>query len=238
MKASNKILIVTTVIIISFLVIYNLDLKAEFLKGKFKERFYSMKQLSFKDFNKVYFDAADKMSIRIERGNTYAVWVEKAFVDRLIFKQNGQTINISDDQSKGRIWGGEHPYVVIICPSLDSLTTTAYNAGKDGYFTYDGPSTTIAGFKQDKIGVQINRYTKVNLADNLINVLNANVGDKEHGQAGLNIDPGNQIKTANIQVPGRSELKLSYPKIGKLNYNFGDSSKVTITGSSLGLLKN
>jgi len=237
MKASNKILIVTTVIIISFLVIYNLDLKAEFLKGKFKERFYSMKQLSFKDFNKVYFDAADKMSIRIERGNTYAVWVEKAFVDRLIFKQNGQTINISDDQSKGRIWGGEHPYVVIICPSLDSLTTTAYNAGKDGYVRYDGPSTTIAGFKQDKIGVQINRYTNVNLTDNVINVLNANVGDKEYGQAGLNVNASNQIRTANIQVPGKSELKLSHPKIDKLNYNFGDSSKVTITGGSLGLLK-
>jgi hypothetical protein len=237
MKASNKILIVTTGIIISFLVIYNLDLKAEFLKGKFKERFYSMKQLSFKDFSKVNFDAADRMSIRIERGNTYAVWVEKAFVDRLIFKQNGQTINIGDDQSKGLIWGGEHPYVVIICPSLDSLTTTAYNAGKDGYETSYGTSTTIAGFKQPKLGIQVNAYTTVNLADNIVDALNANVGDKEHGQAGLNVNASNQIRTANIQVPGKSELKLSYPKIDKLNYNFGDSSKVTITGGSLGLLK-
>ena len=236
MKASNKISIVAIVIIISFLVIYDLDLKAEYLKGEFRQRFYSMKQLAFKDFNKVNFNAADKMSIRVERGNDYAVWVEKDLEDRIIFKQSGETLTISDDQSKGRIWGGERPYVVIVCPSLDSLTTTAYNAGKHGYFKLDGPSTTIAGFKQDKIGVQINMYTNVNLADNVVEVLNANVGDKDHGQAGLNINAGNQIKTANIQVPGKSELKLSYPKIGKLNYNFSDSSKVTITGGSLGLL--
>ncbi len=73
------------------------------------------------------------------------------------------------------------------------------------------------------------------MLNNQINNLEAIVGDRSIGTANLVIDSSNHIKNADIQVPGRSELKLTNPNIEKLNYAISDSAKVTLTGNTLHL---
>jgi len=71
MKTSNKLLAVVTAVILIFLVIYDRDLRAEYLKGEFKSPFYQMEQLSFKDFSNVRNNSADKLGVQIKKGDKF-----------------------------------------------------------------------------------------------------------------------------------------------------------------------
>ena len=239
MKTSNKFLILITIVIISFMVIYNNDLKAEYLKGAFRNRFYQMEQLSFKNFSNVRHNSADKIGIHIEKGDKYQVWIKSDLKDKIAFKQHGKTLFIVSKEGT-RTWGyGDG--IIIVCPQLDSLTTVMdaeTNRRKVDYKNawYVNPNV-IAGFNQPKMVININKVTGVTLIGNQIDDLQATVGDKLIGKAYLNISASNNIKQANLQVPGKSELELSNATIGKLNYVIADEAKVTLSGRSLSLVK-
>jgi hypothetical protein len=239
MKTSNKLLAIVTVVILIFLVIYDLGLKAEYLKGDFRKRFYQMEQLSFKDFSNVRHNSADKVGIQIERGDKYQVWIKSDIKDRVVVTQQGKTLAIKSKDGT-RIWNYSDG-IVIICPQLDSLITVtdadASNRKVDYKFAGYNIANGIAGFHQPKMVINQNRVTGVELTGNQIDDLQATVGDKLIGKAYLNINASNGIKQANINVPGKSELKLSNPTIGKLNYVIADDAKVSLSGRGLQLFK-
>ena len=85
--------------------------------------------------------------------------------------------------------------------------------------------------------LKLNRLTAVELDGNNLDELVAVVGDKPIGKAYLDINTNNNFKVANIQIPGKSDLKLENPTIGKLNYAIADSAKITTFGKSLPLIK-
>ena len=65
------------------MVIYDNDLKAEYLKGDFKSRFHNMEELSIKDFTSVDVLSANVIDATIEKGPKFAVWVKKNFKDEI-----------------------------------------------------------------------------------------------------------------------------------------------------------
>ncbi|MEO8885498.1 MAG: DUF2807 domain-containing protein [Mucilaginibacter sp.] len=241
MKTSNKLLILVTAIILIFLVIYDNGLKAEYVKGAFRSRFFRMEQLSFKDFSNIKHNSADKVGIRVEKGDKYQVWIKSDLKDKLTITQQGKTLTIKMNGQNGtRIWGYQDG-IIIICPQIDSLTTLtdadASNRKVDYKYADYNNANFIIGFHQTKMVINQNRVTGVELIGNQIDDLQATVGDKLTGKAYLNINANNGIKQANIQVPGKSEFKLSNAHIGKLNYVIADSAKVTLSGKSLSLIK-
>ena len=241
MKTSNKLLITITIIVFIFLVIYDYGLQAEYLKGTFRSRFFKMEQLSFKDFSNVKHNSADKVGIRVEKGDKYQVWIQSELKDKIGVTQQGRTLVLKMTEQNGtRIWNYANG-IIIICPQLDSLTTVTDADASNRKVDYKGSEYNFAndifGFHQPKMVINQNRVTGVELTGNQIDDLQATVGDKLTGKAYLDINTSNVIKQANINVPGKSDLKLSNANIGKLNYVIADDAKVTLSGKSLSLVK-
>ena len=238
MKTSNKLLIVIAIIVIGFLIVFNAGLKAEYLKGDFKTRFYQMEQLSFKNFSNIKHNVGDRINVKIEKGDTFQVWVKTFIKDEVDIKQVGQTLVINAAQNnKG--WNSSSS-IIIICPKIDSLTITsdieANNKTIDEDATYN-VYNLISNFKQPKMFIKLNKLTALELEANSIDELQAIAGDKLIGKAYLDINHTNNFKVANIQVPGKSELKLENPTVGKLNCTIADDAKITTFGKSLPLMK-
>jgi len=241
MKASNKLLAIVTAIILIFLVIYDLGLKAEYVKGDFRKRFYQMEQLSFKNFSNVRHNSADKVGIQIERGDKYQVWIKSDIKDRVVITQQGKTLLIQNNKENATQMWGYDDAIVIICPQIDSLTTVTDAETNDRKVDYKyagfNQPTMVFGFNQPKLVLNLKKVTGVELIGNQIGDLQATVGDKVIGKAYLGSNAKNSIKQADIQVPGKSELKLSSPAIENFKYAISDSAKVTLTGKTLQLLK-
>ena len=237
MKTSNKFLILITIVIISFMVIYDNDLKAEYVKGDFKSRFHNMEQLSIKDFHNIDILSADVIDVTIEKGPKFAVWVNKNFKDDIKLYKQGKTLMIkyTGPAEQYNYYSGA---IIITCPQLDSLTTTANTAQKVEKFqsnTYVGDIDVI-GFDQQKMVLKANRLTQIELKNNKIENMQAVIGNNSNDIGSLNINSSNQIKLANIKVNGISELKMSNPKITTIEHSFSDSASLILSGSALRLL--
>lgn len=240
MKTSNKFLVVIAIVVIGFLIVFNAGLKAEYLKGEFKTRFYQMEQLSFKNFSNIKHNVGDRLGVKIEKGDTFQVWVKSFVKDEIDIKQTGQALVINASKNnKGWTYSSG---IIIICPKIDSLTITsdveANNKKIDENSGYNyNVYNLISNFNQPKMFIKLNMLTALELEANSIDELQAIAGDKATGKAYLDINHTNNFKVANINVPGESELKLENPSIGKLNYTIADKAKITTFGKSLPMIK-
>ncbi len=237
MKTSNKILVVITIVIVGYLVVFAAGLKAEYLKGDFKTRFYQMEQLSFKNFTSIKHNIGDRVNVKIEKGDKYQVWMKTYLKDQIDIKQIGQTLVINAVKNN-KVWTSNNA-IIIICPKIDSLTITSaaeINKTIDENSSYD-VYNLIKNFNQPKMFIKLNKLTALELEANRIDDLQAIAGDNVTGKAYLDINHTNIFKVANISVPGKSELKLENPTIGKLIYAIADSAKITTFGKSLPLIK-
>jgi hypothetical protein len=249
MKTSNKILIAASLIVLLYLVAYDMALKAEYTKGDYKQPHYRMQQLSFSNFNAIEHNVGNIVRLRVEKG-PYRVWVDDEIKGKLIISQHGQTIQIDGITQNGnnnKLYGGS---VIISCPDIISVTTNTYkgsgNSSDGRYLRKNGNSmlidyhphatTTVTGFTQAVMQLQANKFTEIELENNSIGELNAKVGDKKHGQAGLTLDADNKIATANLEVPGRSTLTIDNLFIEKMTYQMADSAQVNLTGKATHLL--
>lgn len=227
-----------TTVIVAYLVVFAAGLKAEYLKGDFKTRFYQMEQLSFKNFSNIKHNAGDMFGVKIEKGDKFQVWVKSFIKEEINIKQIGQTLVINiPKNTKPRSYNSG---IVIICPQIDSLTITsdaeANNKPIDQYSSYN-VYNLIQNFNQPKMFIKLNKLTALELEANSIDELQAIAGDDIIGKAYLDINHTNIFKVANINVPGKSELKLENPTVGKLIYTLADSAKITTFGKSLPLIK-
>lgn len=238
MKTSNKLLAVIAIVVVAYLVVFDSGLKVEYLKGEFKTRFYQMEKLPFKNFSNIKHNVGDRISVKFEKGDTFQVWVKTFIKDEFDIKQDGQTLVINAGKNnKGWTYSNA---ITIICPKIDSLTITSdaesNNKKIDENSSYD-VYNLIADFNQPKMFIKLNKLTALELEANSIGELQAIAGDNAIGKAYLDINHTNIFKVANINVPGKSELKLENPTIGKLNYAIADSAKITTFGKSLPLIK-
>ena len=236
MKTSNKFLILITIVIIGFMVIYDNDLKAEYLKGDFKNPFRDLQKVAIDGFTNVDHRSADVIDASVEYGPEYSIWVNKNLKDRVQITKQGKTLVIKFiGRPEDRLYFS--PGVTITSPRLDSITTTA-NAEplkdlKEKGITGD---VDIIGFNQSKMVLKANRFTQIELKNNKIENMQAVIGSNLMGVGSLNINSSNQIKLANIKVNGTSELKMTNPNITTLEHSFSDSASLILSGSALRLL--
>ena len=249
MKTSNKIIIVASLIVLVYLVAYDMALKAEYTKGDYKRPHYRMQQLSFSNFNAIEHNVGNIVRLRVEKG-PYGMWIADDIKDKLSISQHGQTIQIDCAPQNGtnkNLYGGS---VIISCPDITSVTTNTYTApgtSSEGRYLrkngnsmlidyYPHATTTVTGFTQAVMQLQANKFTEIELTNNRIGELNAKVGDQIHGQAGLTLDADNKIAAANLEVPGRSTLTIDNLFIEKMIYHMADSAQINLTGKATHLL--
>lgn len=238
MKTSNKFLVVITLVVIAYLVVYDAGLKAEYLKGDYKNPFFGMEKLPIKDFSSVDHQAANIIDASIEYGPNFKIWVRKDLKDKVQLVKQGQTLVI-------KYVGPVERYmyysagIVITCPQLDNLTTEAYipknrDGNRANKFEDD---IDVIGFDQKKMTLNAMPLTQIELKNNKLEVMEAIVGNNSTDIGGLNINPSNHIKSAKINVNGISELKMTNPDIATLEHNFSDSASLILTGKAIRLLK-
>lgn len=238
MKTSNKLLAVITIVVVAYLIVFDAGLKAEYLKGDFKNPFFGMGQLPIKDFNSIDHQAANVIDATIEKGPEFNIWIKAQLKDSVRIVKQGKTLVIE------YIGAGEkHMYysrgIVITCPQLDSITTKAFipkSWGDDRGNSFNDDIDVI-GFNQQKMTLNAGPLTQIELKNNKLESMNATIGDNSNDIGGLNVNSNNYIKTADIKVLGKSELKMINPAIATLQHHISDSASLVLKGSALRLLK-
>lgn len=238
MKTSNKLLIFTSLIIISALIFYNYGLRGEYRKGEYKSRFYKMTKENIDGFTSIE-NKASNLYVRIERGDKFEIWFSNEIKDKVNFsKKNGKLVidfnKLYDEEDYFR-----SANLIIICPTLENfkagnLIVKPYNKK---YYIPQG-TTTIYGFNQQELNLETNSFTDVSLESNKISSLFATVGDTKSTIAIINIDSNNKIDKLIAEVKGKSKLNLNNPLINIAEFQLSDSADVNLSGRALKLLKN
>lgn len=227
MKTSNKLLITATIIIIGYLVAYDFSLKAEYIKGDYKSRFYNMKRIPVSGFDAIENNAANFTDLTIEQGPEYGIWINERIKDKVVITKNNKTLLINYKADNGFTY---RHHMIITCPDLRSIITRPeFVQGEQAA----GAETQVTGFNQDMMTIQAANGTSIALVHNNINKLNAGTTDSK---ATLTIHGENTIKDASFNILGRSELKLLNPAIAKSHFNYTDSTTMTLSGRALHIL--
>ncbi len=238
MKTSNKLLLTAILVIIGSMITYDLALRAEYRKGTYKSRFYEMEKLSLEGFTILDNRVANIISVQIEYGKSYAVYMNNDLKNNLLISKNGNKLMIDvADKAKPKI----NPYknnVIIICPKLDQVITSPNIRKSIKEWDNDNGTTSITGFDQQNMDLLINKSTHLNFEKNKIGHLQATVGDNLSQHAYLFIGSNNQINDATIKVAGKNQLSIGSPKITKSNFTISDSAIVNLDGSILKQLRH
>ena len=86
MKTSNKLLLLLGIIIISSLIFYDLELRAEYIKGEYKSRFYNMTNKRIEGFTSIENNASN-LYVRIEQGDKFDIHYGKEMERKIVFEK-------------------------------------------------------------------------------------------------------------------------------------------------------
>lgn len=243
MKTSNKILIVTMLVLFSTLAVYNAALTAEYRKGEFRDIYKYFASLNHKNFNSVTVNGASEINVEIIPGD-YQVRVHEKSVDYVKVTQQGNELILDIDypNESNATTSGQH--VIISCPDLVRLKTDAtytlngtVNTNKITQERYMlSRSVLVSGMKLDSLTILQDNASAVDLKGNTIHKLNVTLGLSEGSGPSLSVAGNNVIKQATMNVLHKSVLVLDdvYPNI-KLNHS--NTAKVVLKGASLSVLK-
>jgi len=238
MKTSNKILLLATLIILSYLTFFDFKLKAEYLKGKYKTRFYSMKEQKVGEFRSIENNTSN-LHVRIEKGDQFEIWYDDDLKDNLELtnKNNQLVINYNKkDNDDDFIKSGN---LIIICPKIEAVAINKVLKMKDYLSTEYIPNgvTIIHNFNQDKLELIVKSVTELILDKNKFNLLSAKVGDSKSTNGTLEIMNNNEINNLYVELNGTSVLNLNDPMINKAELKISDSADVKLSGRALKYLK-
>jgi hypothetical protein len=236
MKTSVKFLLAALVVLLASLTAYNMALRAEYRSGAYKDPLRRYTKLGFKDFTEIDVPAASRMSVKIMAGS-FNVWVHPEAEKFVRISQRGGRLVVAlamPEQAQTLGWGET---VVISCPRLAALTTdgTYEVAGQPQRSpTFSGRTVLVQGFVQDSLALRQDRGSRIELKNNRLGLLRAVAGTTPGSHPILQVNTGNHIAAASLTLAHQSELVLDNVQIAQLRHTFGDSVKVTLTGTALG----
>ncbi|MGI4022372.1 MAG: hypothetical protein ACRYFA_12770 [Janthinobacterium lividum] len=238
MKTSNKLLIAVILIIIVSMVTYDFALRAEYLKGDYKSRFYRFEKITtLKAFSILDNHAANLISVQIEHGSNYSIWMENNLKGKVKISNVGNTLVIDVVDKKTPNVSPFQTSIIITCPSLDQVVMTPFFTKKEDVENGNSGETSLTGFDQQHLNLNIKQAVTLSLNKSKIEQLQALVGSDLTKNANLTIGSDNQISQATITVKGRNMLHIANSKIGKSNFNISDSAQVNLSGSFLNQFK-
>jgi len=221
MKTSNKLLLAASLLIFGNLAFYDFELKAEYVKGDYKSRFYGMESTTLNSFNRIENQAGNVISLRIEEGPKFAVWMNNLVRDKVAVKVKNNILYV-DYKNRTR-FNNYVPGIIITCPAVNSVTTSSITESDR---SWGSAATTVTGFTQDVMNISASSAVQIELNKNALGTLNAGT---TNSKATLIIHGDNQINTASFNIIGKSELKL-FSIIPNSNYNYTDSAAISLNG--------
>ena len=239
MKKSSKLLLTAILILVISIGIYNAALKAEYRKGTYKDPYHGFTSLNLKNFNALELNAGSVIGVKIIKGD-YQVRVHNLAAEFIKVKQEKQKLKVDVVYPEARkgVWADYH--VIISCPELQSLNTNTIYKTKNILVTDKGEigyKVSLEGMSQEKLQINMDNASRVLLAHNKINVLEAVAGLSTGSSSELNLAGNNQVQAAHLDIRNKSQLVLDNLVIPDLTYTFSDSAILDMKGSALKLLK-
>jgi len=240
MKNSSKYLLAAVLVLLASLTAYNMALRAEYLKGDYKNPLRGYVSLGFKDFTEVDVPAASVVSVQLVRG-PFSVRLNPAAAKYVqVRQQGGRLVVTASFPEGGRHYFGRAETLLISCPRLSALTTDATHTSEGKPLMNKGfwnsERVLVRGFMQDSLAVRADRGSRLELAGNKLSYLRINAGASLGSHAQIQLNQDNHVAAADLTLGHQSELVLNNVTIPQLRYHFADSAKATLTGAALGEL--
>jgi hypothetical protein len=224
MKTSNKLLLLATVILFGYLAVFNFQLRAEYIKGDFRNPYYGMKFTPLNSFTTIQHNAGNVVVLRIEKGPKFGVWMRDNLKEKLALTERNNTLFVDyvDKQHFNYYQSG----IVVVCPEVNTVITTPLITHQVRF--WERAVTQVSGFTQDAMNIVAGKSTQVELNKNTIGKLNAATTASD---ATITVNTENQIQASNFKIVGKSDLKL-FNQITNGTYTYTDSATITLNGKS------
>ena len=237
MKISTILITIGFLFTIGCLTAFNYGMKESYLAGTYKSRFKDMDFTPAKGIENIDLQSANLLGAEIEYGEKEGIWINKGVKDHLMLKVKQHTLTLdltANSKMDGfKVWGND---IVIVIKTLNSVVAAPYFKNKSFEVMFD-QGTSLKGFHQDHLDLQIGQFVSMTLNDLQLNTLNASVGDKLKGGAKLVLSSDIKINNAIVNVPGASSLLLLDPEIKNASYNLSDSATVSLFGKTVKMIK-
>lgn len=246
MKTSNILLLTALVVLLSALATYNIALKAEYKTEKYRDPYRNYIAMDFSGFEEIEVNAGDMLNVLIEPGDEHAVYLYKGNDDVVQIGQENKIlqVNVSIDEKQKGVRGWGSPHLIIKTPSLKTVRANATHALNGKSVTnpkrltpLNHLNTTIKGFKQDSLRLELDNGVIVQLNNNTLKRLSAVAGTSPESESKLRILEGNNIQQANLDIRNRSHLALQGIAIPELQYNLSEQAQVELSGNALAVLR-
>jgi len=235
MKKSTKIFTAAVLVLLVSLAIYDFDLRAVYLKGDYKEPYYSFERRNFTSFDHIELDAATVVNLKIEQG-PFDVRSNPLASGFLKIKQQNGTLYIAAEFPE-RYQGLNAPFAIYVrCPDLKMLKVNARYTFASHPVTdtlardLNWKPTLITGFKTDSLRIEEDYAANVRLENNQINKLDVVVGLSRHAGSAISIGNGNNIGKASFDIRNHGQLRLQATTNGTSNYHIADGAHLYIDG--------
>jgi len=224
MKTSNKLLLLSTVILFGYLAIFNFQLRAEYIKGDFRKPYYGMKFTPLNSFTTIRLNAGNVLALRVEKGPKFGVWMVDNVKEKVALTERDNTLFV--DYVNKTNFNYYQSGIVVVCPEVNTVITTPLATHQVMF--WERAVTKVSGFTQDVMNIVVGKDTQFELDENAIGKLNAAATASD---ATITVNTHNQIQAADFKIAGKSELKL-LSQIAKSNYSYTDSATITLNGKS------
>lgn len=237
MKKSTKIFTAAVLVLLASLAMHDFGLRAVYLKGDYKEPYYSFERRNFTSFDRIELDAATAINLKIEQG-PFDVRSNPLASSFLKIKQQNGTLHIAAEFPE-HYQGLNAPYAIYVhCPDLKMLKVNARYTFASHAVTdtlardLNWKPTLITGFKTDSLRIEEDYAANVRLESNHVNKLNVVAGLSRHAGSAISIGRGNNIVKASFDIRNYGQLRLQANTNGISDYHIADGAHLYIDGTA------
>lgn len=242
MRTSNKLMLAALLLTVVLLTWYDLRLKAEFQSGAYKLPYRNYATLNYTGFDVVDLNASTAANVKFVQG-PFSVWVDHNALDYVLFKQQGNHLQIYASFEGNYRWN-PNPYVIVIsCPTLTQLSTDATYRADHRKITdtivrddWNMRQVLIDGFRQDSLSIIQDYGSTVVLANNTIRSLKAVIGKSDRSGSKIILRSGNEFQDVLLDIGHQSKFLLENARIHTLSYRLADNAQLIVTGNAQHLL--
>lgn len=238
MKTSNKFLLTAILLLVISVGIYDFQLKAEYLKGDYKNPYKGFVNLNFRGFKVIALGSSTAINIMLVKG-PFKVLTDPDAMEFLKIEQRHDSLLIRAAFKDNFHNVRSRQVLYISCPEITSFTADAKYTASDTQVIdtiasadFKWRPTTISGFSGDMLNISADHASNVFLKDNKFNTLNAIVGSSNSAVSNLTIETGNQFGKTNLDIRNKSRLWIKDDSLSSINYKLSDSAKLILNGNT------
>ena len=230
MKISTTMLITAILLFFGVQTAYNFSLKAEYLKGTFRNRFGKHSFTKLENVKRLQLNAANMIGVSVEQGEREGVWISKVVKDQVKVRQKGETVTVDFVNFKPEA----HRYinsasVVFVVNKLSNIAARNFQVKGADSENYAG-ELYLKGLVGDSFDLVIPERATVFMEGSRFKVFKAVIGSMNEWSR-FTVTGDNKLDTAYFDVR-KSSLELQSPTILVPHYKLGDSSRIELWGKS------